>query len=76
MWMLWQGSFIRLDFRELLIKLGRQGVKAVLMPVRRRMGKTVALPHEAVAAREEVLAASSPQMQCWMQHELTCSLHH
>ena len=76
MWMLWQGSFIRLDFRELLIKLGRQGVKAVLMPGRRRMGKTVALPHEAVAAREEVLAASSPQMQCWMQHELTCSLHH
>ncbi|KAK9830151.1 hypothetical protein WJX72_010018 [[Myrmecia] bisecta] len=50
-----QGSFTRLDFRELLIKLGRQGVKAVLMPGRRRIGKTVALPHEAVAAREEVL---------------------
>ncbi|CAL8471877.1 g11419 [Coccomyxa elongata] len=48
-----QGSFTRLDFRDLLIKLGRQGVKAVLLPGRWRIGKTVALPHEAVAAREE-----------------------
>lgn len=74
--MLWQGSFIRLDFRKLLIKLGGQGVKAVLLLGRRRIGKTVALPHEAVTAREEVLAASFPQMQCCMQHEVTRSLHH
>lgn len=72
----WQGSFTRMDFRELLIKLGRRGVKVALMAGRRRIGKTVALPHEAVAAREQVMAANFPQMQCCMHHEVTRSLHH